>query len=67
MEASGYLPRKQERFEFAKPLLRISVSMTGNVLDLEVEIVMMSVVLGSTSISCPFLTLIVQLKPHILT
>jgi hypothetical protein len=41
--------------------------MAGNVLDLEVEIVMMSIIPGSTSTSCPSLTLIVQLKPHILT
>jgi hypothetical protein len=34
--------------------------MSGKVLDLEVEIVMVSVVLGSTSTTCPFLILIVQ-------
>jgi hypothetical protein len=41
--------------------------MAGKVLDLEVEIEIMSTVLGSTSTSCPFLSLIVQLKPHIMT
>jgi hypothetical protein len=48
----GIFHENQTDFEFAKSLRRILGQHERDVLDLEVEIVMISVVLGSTSTTC---------------